>query len=202
MSVMSTGPNLQEQRRLATREALRRAALSSFAERGFANVTVTELAEEAGVTERTFFRHFPTKEAVLFRDFETQVEWLRTALAERDPSEPLIDAVLISMASFPHDLEVVRQAALARTELISADRIAGHLRVVQASFAEVITAYAMQRTPDLPHPELTAEVAGAVIAAALVCAVEGWGRNGCTDDLGERTAVALELVRTGLAVLQ
>ena len=202
MSVMSTGPNLQEQRRLATREALRRAALSSFAERGFANVTVTELAQEAGVTERTFFRHFPTKEAVLFRDFETQAEWLRTALGERDNSEPLIDAVLASMASFPHDLEVVRQAALARTELISAERIAGHLRVVQGTFAEVITAYAKHRTADLPHPDLTAEVAGAVIAAALVCAVEGWGRNGCTDDLGERTVVALELVRTGLAVLQ
>ena len=69
MSAMSTRPNLQEQQRLATREALRSAALASFAERGFANVTVTELAQEAGVTERTFFRHFPTKEAVLFRDF-------------------------------------------------------------------------------------------------------------------------------------
>jgi AcrR family transcriptional regulator len=201
MSAMSTRPNLKEQRRAATREALRSAALSSFAERGFANVTVTELAQEAGVTERTFFRHFPTKEAVLFRDFDTQTEWLRAALSERDPSEPLIDAVLASIASFPHDLEVVRQAALARTELISADRIAGHLRVVQASFAEVITDYAKQRTADLPYPDLTAEVAGAVIAAALVCAVEGWGRDGCTDDIGERTAAAMELVRTGLAVL-
>lgn len=202
MSAMSTRPNLQEQKRVATREALRAAALASFADRGFANVTVTELAQEAGVTERTFFRHFPTKEAVLFRDFETQVEWLRTALAERDDSEPLIDAVLASMASFPHDIEVVRQAAIARTELISADRIAGHLRVVQASFAEVITNYARQRTGDLPHADLTAEVAGGVIAAALVCAVEGWGRNGCTEDIAERTAVAMELVRSGLAVLQ
>jgi len=202
MTAMSARPNLQEQRRVATREALRSAALESFAERGFANVTVTELAQEAGVTERTFFRHFPTKEAVLFRDFETQTEWLRTALRERDPSEPLIDAVLASIASFPHDLEVVRQAALARTELISADRIASHLRVVQASFAEVITAYAKLRAPAVPHADLAAEVAGAVIAAALVSAVEGWGRNGCADDLGERTVVALELVRSGLAVFQ
>jgi len=202
MSAMTTRPNLQEQRRVATREALRSAALASFAERGFGNVTVTELAQEAGVTERTFFRHFPTKEAVLFRDFETQVEWLRTALAERDPDEPLIDAVMAGIASFPHDLEVVRQAALARTELISADRIASHLRVVQASFAEVITAFARRRAEGLPNADLTAEVAGAVIAAALVCAVEGWGRNGCTDDIAERTAVAIELVRSGLGVFQ
>ncbi len=202
MTAMTNRPNLQEQRRVATREALRAAALASFAERGFGNVTVTELAQEAGVTERTFFRHFPTKEAVLFRDFETQTEWLRSALAECDPSAPLIDAVLASIASFPHDFEVVRQAAIARTELISAERIAAHLRVVQAAFAEVITAYAKQRQPDHPDPDLAAEVAGGVIAAALVCAVEGWGRNGCTDDLGERTLAALELVRSGLAVFQ
>src|SRR5882757_2590075 len=107
---MTASPNLHEQRRRSTHEALRRAALASFASKGFANVTVTELAREAGVTERTFFRHFPTKEAVL-----------------------------ASVASFPYDLEVVRQAATARTELISADRIASHLQVVQSSFAGVIT---------------------------------------------------------------
>ena len=98
-------------------------------------MTVTELAREAGVTERTFFRHFPTKEAVLFQDYETQLEWLAEALAQRPASESLFDAVLASVAAFPHDLEVVRQAATARAELISADRIAGHLRVVQSSFA-------------------------------------------------------------------
>ena len=75
---MTASPNLHELRRRSTREALRQAALASFAGKGFSNVTVTELAREAGVTERTFFRHFPTKEAVLFQDYETQVEWLAT----------------------------------------------------------------------------------------------------------------------------
>ena len=139
---MSSTPNLHEQRRRSTHEALRRAALASFANKGFANVTVTELAREAGVTERTFFRHFPTKEAVLFQDYDTQVQWLSEALAHRPASESLFEAVLASVASFPYDLEVVRQAATARTELISAERIASHLRVVQASFAAVITGFA------------------------------------------------------------
>ena len=132
---MTAPTNRHELRRRSTHEALRQAALKSFARKGFANVTVTELAREAGVTERTFFRHFPTKEAVLFQDYETQLEWLAEALAQRPASESLFDAVLASVAAFPHDLEVVRQAATARTELISADRIAGHLRVVQSSFA-------------------------------------------------------------------
>jgi AcrR family transcriptional regulator len=192
-----SSPNLHEQRRRSTREALRRAALASFASRGFSNVTVTELAREAGVTERTFFRHFPTKEAVLFQDYDTQVEWLAEALAQRPESESLFDAVLASVWSFPHDLEVVRQAASARTELISADRIAAHLRVVQSSFAGVITDFIKKRYPDAT--ELYAEVAGAALAASLVAAVENWGRNGCRDDLAEITAACVDLVRSGLA---
>ena len=198
---MTATPNLHELRSRSTREALRRAALASFARKGFSNVTVTELAREAGVTERTFFRHFPSKEAVLFLDYETQVEWLSEALAQRPGSEALIDAVLASIASFPHDLEVVRQAATARAELITADRIASHLRVVQSSFAGVITEFIKDRYSDTPDIDLVAEVAGAAIAAALVVAVEHWGRNGCTGDLGEITAAALNLVRSGLAPL-
>ncbi len=175
--------------------------MASFASRGFANVTVSELAREAGVTERTFFRHFPTKEAVLFQDYETQVEWLAEALAQRPASESVFDAVLASIASFPHDLEVVRQAATARAELISADRIAGHLRVVQSSFASVITEFVRDRFRDMPDIDLVAEVAGATVAAALVVAVENWGQNGCLGDLGQITATAMNLVRTGLAPL-
>ncbi|MDT7763995.1 MAG: hypothetical protein QOC63_3415 [Mycobacterium sp.] len=164
-------------------------------------MTVTELAREAGVTERTFFRHFPTKEAVLFQDYETQVQWLADALAQRPPSESLFDAVLASVASFPYDLEVVRQAATARTELITADRIASHLRVVQSSFAGVITDFIKNRYSNTPDIDLVAEVAGGVLAAALVVAVENWGRNGCTGDLGEITAAAMNLLRSGLAAL-
>lgn len=193
--------NVYEQRKLATREALRAAALKTFASRGFANVTVTQLAGEAGVTERTFFRHFPTKEAVLFADFETQTDWLADALSQRDPSESIFDAVLASLASFPHDLEVVRQAAIARTQLISAERTAGHFRVVQASFAAVLTEFIAKRQPDLPDIDLLSEVAGAALAAALVVSVENWGRGGCTEDLAALTAASLGLVQSGLAPL-
>jgi len=193
--------NRHELRRRSTHEALRQAALKSFARKGFAKVTVTELAAEAGVTERTFFRHFPTKEAVLFQDYETQLEWLAEALGQRPASESLFDSVLASVAAFPHDLEVVRQAATARTELISADRIASHLRVVQSSFAGVLTEFVRNRNQDMPNIDLAAEVAGSALAAALVVAVENWGRNGCVGDLGELVAASLDLVRSGLAPL-
>jgi AcrR family transcriptional regulator len=198
---MTAPTNRHELRRRSTHEALRQAALKSFVRKGFANVTVTELAREAGVTERTFFRHFPTKEAVLFQDYETHLGWLADALAKRPASESLFDAVLASVATFPHDLEVVRQAATARAELISADRIASHLRVVQSSFAQVLTDFVRNRKPDVANIDLGAEVAGSALAAALVVAVENWGRNGCAGDLGELVAASLDLVRSGLAPL-
>src|ERR1700753_4310899 len=84
---MTVPTTRHELRRRSTHEALRQAALKSFARKGFVNVTVTELAAEAGVTERTFFRHFPTKEAVLFQDYETQLEWLAAAPSQRAAAE-------------------------------------------------------------------------------------------------------------------
>jgi len=198
---MTSTPNLHQLRRRSTHEALRRVALASFASKGFSNVTVTELAREAGVTERTFFRHFPTKEAVLFQDYDTHLEWLSEALAQRPASEPLFEAVLASVETFPHDLEVVRQAATARSELITADRIASHLRVVQASFAAVLTDFVKKRYPAVPDIDLVSEVAGATLAAVLVTAVENWGRNGCEGDLGETVVTTVNLLRSGLAPL-
>src|SRR5690348_12186633 len=150
MSAMSERPNLHTLRRSKTHEALRQAALKKFASEGFGNVTVGQLAQEAGVTERTFFRHFPSKEAVLFQDYDTQVEWLADALAQRPRTESLLDAVKASVESFPHDHEVVRQAALARAELITSEQIANHLRVVQSSFAAVLRSE--EHTSELQSP--------------------------------------------------
>jgi AcrR family transcriptional regulator len=198
---MAEPTNLHELRRRSTHETLRRVALAQFASKGFANVTVTQLAGEAGVSERTFFRHFPTKEAVLFQDYDTHLEWLAEALAQRPISESLFDAVLASVESFPHDLELVRQAAIARSTLISAERIASHLRVVQASFAGVLTAFIKTRYAGVPDLELVSEVAGATLAAALVVSVQKWGHDGCTGDLGEIVAASVDLVRSGLGPL-
>lgn len=198
---MGEKENLHKLRHSRTHDALRQVALKRFASEGFGNVTVQQLAQEAGVTERTFFRHFPTKEAVLFQDYDTQVEWLAEALAQRPRSESVFEAVLASMASYPHDIELVRQAALARAELITGEQIASHLRVVQASFAAVITDFVKQRYPDVANIDLVANVAGATLAAAMVIGVETWGRNGCVEDLGVIAATCLELVRSGLSPL-
>ena len=103
-----------------------------------------------GVTERTFYRHFPTKESILFQDYETRLDWLSAALAMRPATESIFDSVLLATRSFPHDLEIVYQAAVLRTSLISGERVAGHLRIVQASFTQCSSSSSGTACPTIP----------------------------------------------------
>jgi len=64
---------------------LKASALALFAERGFAAVTAAEVAGAAGMSERTFFRHFKAKEDVLFEDYSDVRAALTSAVAEAPP---------------------------------------------------------------------------------------------------------------------
>jgi AcrR family transcriptional regulator len=73
---------LRTQRKLATRQALQEAALLLFAEQGYADTSSAQIAQLAGVSVRTFFVHFPTKEDVLFEDVDKSIdEWGELILA-------------------------------------------------------------------------------------------------------------------------
>jgi len=195
---MAMVTNRHELRRRATRDALRDAALAMFNERGFADVTVAEIAQAAGVTERTFFRHFPTKEAVLFQDLEQRLEWLSAALDVRPASESLIQAARAAGRSFPSDVEVVRQGLLLRNSLITAELAAEHTRVIEASFAAEFEAHVRKRHGDHPDVDLLAPVAGKALAGALLAVVEAWGRGGCVDDIAAMVDRALDFLAAGL----
>jgi AcrR family transcriptional regulator len=75
------------------RERLERAALELFAERGFDAVTTAEIAARAGVTERTYFRHFPDKREVLFDGERRLRQWVTEALESVPPDVPLWPAM-------------------------------------------------------------------------------------------------------------
>ena len=199
--MLVTTTNRTELRRQATRDALRKVALDRFADRGFDNVTAAEVAEEVGVTERTFYRHFPTKESVLFQDYETRLDWLADALARRPSTESIFDSVLAAVSNFPYDMEIVNQAALLRSSVISGERIAAHLRVVQSSFAAVISEFIRVRHSDNSDIDLLAAVAGNALAGALVAAVEQWGKSGRTQDVDAMVKRSIEIVRSGLEPL-
>jgi AcrR family transcriptional regulator len=187
-------------KRLATREALQRAALQLFASEGFDATSTAAIAAAAGVTERTFYRHFPTKEAVLFDDYEHRLDWLALALARRPVGESLIESVVVACQSYPDDLEIVRQAARMRRSLISQERAIAHLQIVQGAFAREITAHALQRLGPCEDRDLYASVAGGVLAAALVAALGVWGERGLEDEveLERLLAEAVAYLASGL----
>jgi mycofactocin system transcriptional regulator len=74
-------------------------ALRLFTANGFDETTVEQIAEQAGVSARTFFRYFDSKTAVLWHAFDDEVRNLRAALAEIPPSIPLLDAIRQAVVS-------------------------------------------------------------------------------------------------------
>ncbi len=90
--------SLRERKKLATRRSLRRHALDLVAQRGFANVTVEDIAEAADVSPRTFFNYFPSKEAVLFGADPDRAASLRERLVHTAPGAPALDALRIVIA--------------------------------------------------------------------------------------------------------
>jgi AcrR family transcriptional regulator len=190
----AAGKQAQRER---TRSELRRCALARFAADGFDATRIADVCADAGVTERTFFRHFPTKESVLFDDFASRLGWFRAALARRPRREPLLDSVRAAIESYPDEDEVVRQVALARTGLLSGRVIESQLRRIQGGFAEAIAGHVASRLPHSRRRALEAAVVGEAVAGALVSAVRLWGEGGArsTADLRRRTAEALEVLR-------
>jgi AcrR family transcriptional regulator len=101
------------------RGRLEQAALDLYQERGFEQTTVTEIAERAGLTERTFFRYFADKREVLFGSQTMLEEIYTSAIANEPASAGPLDAVAAALeAAVPvfqerHTLVRQRQAVIA-----------------------------------------------------------------------------------------
>jgi AcrR family transcriptional regulator len=83
---------LRERKKQKTRQLIAETARQLFAERGFEQVTVTEIAREAEVSPATVFNYFPTKEDLFYSRLEAFEEELLTAVRERAPGQSVIDA--------------------------------------------------------------------------------------------------------------
>ncbi|KNE81841.1 MULTISPECIES: TetR family transcriptional regulator [Streptomyces] len=84
---------LRERKKRRTRDALIRSALELFTTRGYEETTVDDIAEAAGVSQRTFFRYFPGKEAVAFSVHDLVEEHFLDAFGARPDGEPPLTAL-------------------------------------------------------------------------------------------------------------
>lgn len=102
---------LRERKRQRAREAIIDAAFALFAERGFAEVTVTEIADRAEVGRTTFFRYFGDKQEVLFADEQQLVDQLRQFRSQPAGRAPI----------FREALEQARDAVRSLCAVVTAD---------------------------------------------------------------------------------
>jgi AcrR family transcriptional regulator len=152
---------------------LGQAAMELYLERGFDQTTVADIAERAGLTERTFFRHFADKREVLFGGQELLHDCVTKAIAAvPDSTEPIevmaaaLDAVTEMIGNRPEfsrqrQAVIAAHAALQERELIK-------LASLAATSAEALRG---RGVPD-PAASLTAEVGIAAFKVGFVCWVE------------------------------
>jgi AcrR family transcriptional regulator len=89
----------QERRKRRTRQAIQAAALELFAERGYRDTTINDIAERADVAPRTVTVHFPAKEELLFDADPFTLDSLSERLAARPPHESALEALRDWMAA-------------------------------------------------------------------------------------------------------
>ncbi len=188
-----------------TREALRQAALVRFLAQGVEDTSAEQIAADAGVSLRTFYRHFGSKHDLLFADY-TGLHWFRSALDDRPADEPIIDSVQAAIFSFPYDVDAVTKIAALRQDELDPGRIVRHIREVQADFADAIGAQLQRRSrrangaPPTADRRVRAAVTARCIAAAVFGAMEVWmvSDERSLGELARLCHAALESLRAGI----
>lgn len=90
---MRTVTELLPDAREATRARIEQAALELFTRLGFEGVTTDEVADAAGISRRTFFRHFATKADAVWGDFDEHVQRLESLLGAAAPDQPVLASI-------------------------------------------------------------------------------------------------------------
>ena len=192
-------PGLRERRKALTAAELEAAAYRLFGERGFDNVTVDDIAAEADVSRRTFFRYFASKEDVLLADHFVQLARLREAMADRPEDEPIVTALRNALLSLTSDFEERKEKVILRGRLMRDTpslqaRSLVHQKLWEDAMQEMVAA----RLGVDPVLDLRPGVVAAAALAAMRVAFTVWLTAGCKGDLIALTTEALDLLDGGL----
>lgn len=189
---------LREQKKQATREALRAAALRLALERGPDNVRVDDIAEAAGVSPRTYNNYFSSREQAIVAAVTAEREArIAAAVAARPASVRLADAVTDAIVEQYTDPGEPDRDAL----LLITTRPALRAAFVDTATAieHPLTAAIAQRLGDPDHH--TARVLAASVAAAVRVALHEWVQPTATPGLVVPSGSLPDLLRTALAPL-
>jgi len=173
---------LRETKKEQTRQAIAAAAMRLFVTRGFDHVTVGEIAHDAGVSEKTVFNYFPTKEDIFFDEVPERLEALTEAVRGRQASQSIVDAV--------HDLHAKQSGRLASPGFAHFARVIEESPALQAKEMEVMGQFT-DRLGETIREELGLHPADAQVAANLLMSVH-WQffRNARAQALAGRSGPA------------
>lgn len=161
------------------RGRLEQAALALYGERGYEQTTVAEIAARAGLTERTFFRHFADKREVLFAGSGALRELIVSTLADSPDAAP-IEAVAAALQAAGAVLQERRDYARKRQTVIAANAELRERELIKlASWATALADTLRQRGVTDPAASLAAEAGIAVFRIAF----ERWINDPAEPDL-------------------
>jgi AcrR family transcriptional regulator len=171
------------------RGRLEQAALALYGERGFEQTTVAEIAARAGLTERTFFRHFADKREVLFAGAGSLQDLLVSALAETPDSAAPIDAVAAALQAAGAVLQGRRDYALQRQAVIAANAELREREVIKLASLASALAGALRRRG---VPDSAAGLAAEAGIAVFRIAFERWVSEPGQPDLPQLMAESMD----------
>jgi AcrR family transcriptional regulator len=157
-------PGLRERKKQQTRETIERVALRLFAEQGYEQTTLAQIAEAADISPRTIFSYFESKEDILFCLEPAYIERAKELLESRPAGATTVDALREFIASFPEPDE----QTLLRKRVVAAHpelrfKMRAHLAELEPVLAASI-AVDLGADPDDVRPPL--------IAASMIAAFE------------------------------
>ena len=177
-------------RRQRTRQRLLEAALALFEARGYAQTTTAQIAEAAGVSEMTLFRHFPSKDRLLLDDPYDPL--IAAAVADQPAATPAIARIAAGVRAAWRAVPAPAEAAVRRRVRIAAitPGLAGAIRASTRDTEEAI-AEALASTGTDP---MAARIAAAAALAALTEALTGWAASEEDAGLGDAIQLALSVL--------
>jgi AcrR family transcriptional regulator len=138
--------------------------MALFAERGYARTTVGDIAERAGLTERTFFNHFTDKREVLFAGSDQFVKMIVDAVRAAPRSQPVLDVVVAAYEATSDFFEGRRPFARKRAALIAAHPELQERELIKMmTVAAAVTEALKQRGAAASAATLAAEMGVAIL---------------------------------------
>ena len=195
---MTTQPLAQQMR--AQRAAMMAAeveavALRLFEQRGFAEVTVDDVASAANISVRTFYRYFASKEDVLQLLIDRRTEALRVALAARPDGEPPLHSLRVALEETIRGEDLERLRSWATVIAAAPSVVNGVLGGIQTKTQRLMADFVGERLgvpgDDLVPTVLAAAVGGVVQSAHIRWHVEG-------GDLASAVAAGIGVLERGI----